>query len=147
LAALMFGLAIQTGRAQNRAPGPPWTCSLDALEDVPTLCKEGSGSGLRLYVTDVIAQSTTTTAGLFNLLASPKTAAGSADCIAGGDPPTLFPAGLTGGTTRFAAPASTAKPLMRMFPKPLIVPSGSDLCAVGDPSNPVTVQLVGYLAP
>ncbi len=143
LAALMFGLAIQTGQAQNRAPGPPWTCALDNRDDVPVVCQEGV-VGQRLYITDIIAQSTTTTAGLFNLLATPKTSAGVSDCISGGDPPTLFPIGLGGGTSRFAAPASTARPLHYRPKTPIALPSGHDLCAIGDPTNTLTLQVIGY---
>jgi len=106
---------------------------------------------MRRYVTDVVAQGTTTTAGLFILTYNRSTATGGlADCASdvSSETQTLLPPGIdtaTGG--RFAAEASTLRPTTASLTQPLIVPSGNDLCVLVDGVNPVTVQLSGYLAP
>lgn len=136
-------------KAQNSA-GIPWTCGLDDVVDSPTLCIAAPEPGMRRYITDIAAQSTTALgAGLFEIQYNTAAAlGGAANCHDGIDGTTIFPPGidpLAGG--RFAAAINTSKTTAVTFNQPLIVPAGKDLCVLGDGTNSVTIQLVGYTAP
>lgn len=133
--ALIFG---GQGHAQSRYAGYAWTCSLDALDDGTLVC--ALAAEYRRFITDVVAQSTTATAGQVNLFYGTGT-----NCATGETQ--LFPPIGGAASTRFAAGGNTAKPTDVSFVSPLIVPSGKDLCALGDAGNPVTIQVSGYLAP
>jgi hypothetical protein len=139
-------LCTADGQARGPTPGAPWTCSLDDKFDTAGLCLVKDGSGLSLYITDVVAQSTSATAGLFILQYGISDAALGA---CGRGAATLLPSGLdpSGGVVRFTAAANTAPATAMNFTNPLRVPPGNDLCIIGDAVNSVTVQLVGYLAP
>lgn len=146
---LAVALLLPSGsRAQSGYLGQAWTCSLDNLADTITLCVSAAEPGMRRYITDIVAQSTTALgSGLFQLQYNTAVASGGAvDC--GVDGLTLFPPGIDPSLAgRFAASVNTTKATAVSFSQPLIVPAGKDLCILGDPTNPVTVQLSGYIAP
>lgn len=145
LGLIVLALILPTeGKAQNR--GTAWTCSLDARDDAPVLCISAPEPGMRRYITDVLAQSTKTSSGFFNLIYNTaKASGGQSDC--GGTAFTLLPAGLSNNSSRFQAAANTSAPTLIRPPTPVIVPKGMDLCVVGDATNTATVQLIGYVAP
>ena len=137
-----LGLALllcADGHAKPRTGGIPWTCSVDAIFDAATLCKPRAEPGMRLYVSDVIAQNTTITAGVFALVSGT-----GLNCVT--STVVILPQ-TTQGSVRFVAPASTAAPAILHFSPALVVGAGQDLCGQGDPSNAVTLQVIGYTAP
>lgn len=118
--------------------GIPFTCSADNIAATLTLltgCKAPE-PGMTYYVTDVIAQSTTTTAGQFILRTGSGTNCGTTTA-------SLFPSAAT--VVRFASPANTAAPTVVSFRTPLRVPEGKDICVLGVATNTTTVQVVGYV--
>jgi hypothetical protein len=145
-AALGIVLALllpATGETQA-VVGQPWTCSVDEQDDSTVRCIAAPEPGLRLYITDVVAQSTTSTAGLFNIVQGTATAqGGGADCSTANA--NMLPA--TDAGARFAAAANTSAATAYRPSSPVIVPTGRDVCILGDAGNPVTVQLFGYTAP
>lgn len=119
--------------------GPqPWACSLDGIGTTLTECRAAPGTGKRLYLTDVVAQSTTATAGLFLI----RTGTGT-NCATG--MASLLPSAAT--AVRLAHPANTAAPLLIRLSTPLAAPVNSAICVLGVVTNTVTIQLSGYIAP
>lgn len=151
LIALLALVLTGDGRAASTVDGTRWTCSLDDKADTPSLCISAPGSGLRLYVTDVVAQNTTSTAGFFQLYHGRSVATGGTpDC--GGDSAlatNMLPSGTIGTTppTRFVAAGNTVEPTFITFGTPLIVPKDRDFCVEGDPNNTFTIQVSGFVAP
>ena len=136
---LLLILALPVvGSAQGRSSGVYWTCSVDNVADSDTACIEAPEPGMRRYVTDIVAQSTTATAGLFNLYYGT-----GLNCVTGETK--LFPP--IGNNATFAAAGNADMPTLAVLATPIIVPGGKALCVLGDPSNAVTVQISGYLAP
>lgn len=145
VAAGVLFLLQTSGETQSRAIGTGWTCSLDDLADSPTLCISAPEPGMRRYITDIIAQSTKTTGGVLQLVHNKSVATGgSADC-GGAVTSAIFPAGIEVG--RFAAAANTLAPMTVRLRTPIVVPTGRDLCAYGDPTNTASLQLIGYVGP
>jgi hypothetical protein len=126
--------------AQSMNPGPSWSCSLDDIGATLTRCAVGSDvpSGLARYITDITAQSTTTTGGGFIL----RTGTGT-NCATG--TVSLFPSAAT--AARWGAAANTAAPSTLQFRTPILVPDGKDLCVLGRATDTTTIQIGGYLAP
>lgn len=131
--------------AKAQAKLPTWTCGLDDIFDSPHLCRLAPEPGQRLYVTDIVAQNTTVTGGVFRLQYGTAVALGGlTDC--GTDTSTLFPSAAT-VAARISAPGNAARPASISMRRPLIVPPGKDLCVEGDSANSITIQLFGYVAP
>ena len=119
--------------------GVPWTCSVDNVGAALVLCQPASADlSVRRYVTDVVAQSTTATAGQFLLQYGTGTA-----CATG--TVSLLPSSAT--VIRIAAPGNGSAPALVSLRTPLVIPSGKDLCLLGVVTNTVTAQISGYLAP
>jgi len=129
----------QPAQAQSFVPGPSWTCSLDAIGATLTRCAlapTGGDSGTKRFVTDIVAQSTTATAGQFILRTGTGTNCGTGTV-------SLFPSAAT--VIRFSAPGNGSAPTVISFRTPLEVPKDSDLCLLGVGTNTVTAQISGYL--
>ena len=132
-------LSSPSAKAQAAYPGTPWTCSVDNVGAALVLCQSASADlSVRRYVTDIVAQSTTTTAGQFLL----QYGTGSA-CATGTT--SLLPSSAT--VIRIAAPGNGSAPALVSLRTPLVIPSGKDLCLLGVVTNTVTAQISGYLAP
>jgi hypothetical protein len=143
LLGIVLALLLPATGETQAVVGQPWTCAVDNQDDSTVRCIAAPEPGMRLYVTDVLAQSTTATAGLFNLVHGTAAAlGGSANCATGET--TFFP---PGAVSRYAAAANTLPATSYRPRQPLIVPAGRDVCVVGDGGNAVTVQLFGYVAP
>lgn len=127
------------GHAQGKYPGVSWTCGLDNLADGLTVCIEPAEPGMRRYVTDVIAQSTSTTPSLMVLKHSP-----AADGV--GATPLLF---ASSQLFLVGVPSNAEAPLDIGMGSPLVVPSGAYLSVENSDTSgaTITVQLVGYTAP
>jgi hypothetical protein len=96
------------------------------------------GVGLSIYVTDIVAQSTTTTGGLFILRYGTATNCGTGTT-------SLIPSAAT--VARLAAPANTVAPLSINFTTPLKVPANNLLCVLGVATNTTTITISGFIAP
>jgi hypothetical protein len=128
-------------QAQTSNPGPSWTCALDDIGATLTRCALSADvpSGLARYITDITAQSTTTTGGGFILRTGTGTNCGTGTV-------SLFPGGAA-TAARWGAAASTAAPTTLTFRTPILVPDGKDLCVLGRATDTTTIQITGYLAP
>lgn len=116
-----------------------WTCGLDAVAASLTKCPAVPNPGdLRLVITDIVAQSTTATAGQFLLQYGTGSNCGTGTA-------SLLPSAAS--AVRIAAPANTAAATVIRFETGLVVPAGKDLCVLGVATNTVTIQITGYLTP
>jgi hypothetical protein len=133
LAAGAYWLAVtpETVRAQGTGD---WICSLDNIGATLTLCQRAAGTGYRLQITDIVAQSTTATGGQMSL----QTGTGS-DCGTGTT--AFFPKATT--TARVGYPPNTSAPTHLSFGTPLMVPAGKDLCVLGIATQTISVQIWG----
>jgi hypothetical protein len=139
MAWMALAVALKPARAQNIA-GLQFTCAAD---DIGATLTRLTGCiapepGMRRYVTDIVAQSTTTTSGQFILRFGTGTNCGTGTT-------SLLPSAAT--AARIASPANTAAPTVISFRSPLVVPSGKDLCVLGVATNTTTIQVSGYVAP
>lgn len=113
-----------------------FSCSADDVGATLTkFCNAPANPKLALYITTIVAQSTTTTSGNFIL----RYGTGS-NCGTGTT--SLLPSAAT--AARIAAPASTAAPTIIPLQTPLKVPAGNDLCVLGVATNTFTGQVTGY---
>ena len=145
VAGLLAWLGYPWGDApvQAQASGLPYTCSADDigatltrmnLNNGPAGSCVGAIDGMRRYVTDIVAQSTTTTSGQFILRYGTGTNCGTGTV-------SLFPSAAT--AARIASPASTAAPTVIPFKTALVIPTGKDLCVLGVATNTTTIQVNG----
>lgn len=133
-------------QAQTNLPGTQFVCSADDIGATLTRLTGciAPDPPFRRYVTDIIAQSTTTTAGQFILRTGTSTlTGGSANCAS--STASLFPSAAT--AVRLGYPANTAAPTVIRFNTPLIVDKNKDLCVLGVATNTVSIQVIGYVAP
>lgn len=127
------------GAVFSRADHPNrFTCSLDAVGTTLTQCQAAPGASLSLYVTDVIAQSTTGTAGQFGLRFGT-----GANCGTGTGNLLMS----STATARIASPANTVAPTEINFNTPLKVTANNAICVVGVVTNTTSIQISGYTAP
>jgi hypothetical protein len=125
---------------QAQASGLAYTCSADDIGATLTRLTNciGPVDNMRRYVTDIVAQSTTTTAGQMILRYGTGTNCGTGTT-------SLFPSSATG--VRVGYPANTSAPTVIVFRTPLVVPTGKDLCVLAVGTNTVSIQVNGYVAP
>lgn len=142
LVGLLLSLFFSTAYGQTYTrPGQlsqSWTCSLDNIAATLTECQPAAPAGYRLYVTDVIAQSTTATGGQFLL----RTGTGT-NCATG--TASLLPSSAT--VVRIAHPGNTVQAAHMKFVTPLAAPVASAICALGVATNTLTIILLGFTAP
>ena len=129
-------------RAQTR--GEVWSCGVDEIFDVRTLCRLAPEPGMRLYVTDVIAQSTTATGDLFSLWYAKSVATGGTANCGSSDEAQILPPSVS---PWFAASNNATAPAHLRFNPALIVPTGKDFCLQGGTNESITIQVLGYVAP
>lgn len=120
-----------------------WQCSLDNIGASLTQCQATPGAagfqtGMRYYITSLVAQSTTATGGQFLV----ETGTGS-NCGTG--TAALLPA--AAGVARLAAPGNTVAPLVILFASPLQAPLDSAVCVLGVGTNTTTITLTGFVNP
>jgi hypothetical protein len=121
-------------------PGGPvsWSCGLDNLGATLTECRAAPGAGLRLYITDIVATSTTATAGQFLLRFGTGTNCGTGTA-------SLYPSAAT--VVRVPYPGNTVAPFMVAMNTPLAVTANNALCVLATAVNTLTIQINGYTAP
>jgi hypothetical protein len=126
--------------AQSPGRSFEWTCSLDNIGATLTECQRAPEPGMRLYLTDVVINSTTATAGQFLL----RTGTGS-NCGTG--TASLLPSSASVVRLGYPGNATAGGPAVLAFETPLAAPSATALCILCVATNTCTVQMAGYLAP
>jgi hypothetical protein len=135
------GVISQDGALYVRQGGPVnFTCSADAIAASLTQLTGcgGAGASLKYYITDIVAQSTTSTAGQFILRTGTGTNCGTGTA-------SIFPSAAT--AVRFAAPANTSAATSINFTTPLQTAANVQICVLGVATNTVSIQVSGYAAP
>lgn len=137
--------------AQGDFSGEVWSCSLAAVDNNLTKCVVAPGSRdlsslsqEKLFITDIVAQSTTATAGQFMLRYGTGT-----NCATGTT--SLLPSSVT--AVAYQYPGNAAAPLVMSFRTPLVVPPGAgsagarhpDLCVLAVATNTGTIQISGRI--
>lgn len=125
--------ADQAGALFVRQGGPNvWTCTLSALANTLTQCQAAPGSG-RLNITDIAVQTTTATAGTYQI----KYGTGS-NCGTG-----------TTSLMGFAAtaPVSTAQTQYEHLVSPMVPAATNAVCVIGTATNTINIQLWGFVGP
>jgi len=125
--------------SHGSGPGT-WSCGNAGVGASLTQCQAAPGFGLRLYVTDITVQTTTGTAGTWQL----RFGTGS-NCATGTT--VLYP-NFVGS---WVAPVNTVAPQFISFVTPLVVGSTTGanqaLCVFGTATNTVAIDIHGYTAP
>lgn len=121
------------------APHGPviWTCMLNAIGNSLTECKAAPASGLSLYITDVVTQSNTSTAGLFTLRYGTGTNCGTGTG-------NLF---MNSASALMASPANTVAVNHFHLTTPVKVTAANALCLLGVATNTTNATITGYTAP
>lgn len=119
-----------------------WGCTLTGLVATLTKCQAGTPVAgvvsLRLYITDIIVQTTTATAGGYSIQYGTGT-----NCATGTT--ALFPSDNVSSTFKAPVVANPAADLH--FTTPLIPAAGADICVIGTGTNTINIYLTGFLAP
>lgn len=138
LLALFTRTEAQPSIAGHQQGATGWSCSLDDIGATLTRCAIAPEEGSTLYITDIVGQSTTGTAGQFILRTGTGTNCGTGTA-------SLLPSAAT--AARIAYPANTAEPTHLPFSTPIRVPHGKDLCLLGVATQTFTGQIWGYVGP
>jgi len=135
---LVVGLSPPSGLTPVQAQsGEAWECSLDAVGASLTLC-EPAQSGLRLYVTDIVMQSTTATGGLMLIRSGTGAACGTGTL-------SMLPSAAT--VPRIAYPGNTVHTTHINLETPVAGARNADLCVICTVTNTCSIQLTGFAAP
>lgn len=111
------------------APISTWSCSLDNIGATLTQCQAAPAAGQALYITDIIAESTTSVPGLMLL----RQGTGS-NCATG--TASVLPAAATVPRIVY--------PLQLRLATPLKLTAASALCVIGTAVNTLTITVSGY---
>lgn len=125
-----------------RVGGPnSWTCSLGQLNGTLTQCLAAPGAGLRAYITDITAATTTSMSGTFIVQYGT-----GVNCASGTT--TIFPILPVGTGVQFGwfTPAQTT-PVKFTFTQPLTPAAANAICVSGTTTNTQNIQLGGFIAP
>ena len=132
------GLVRQDGVLYTAPHGPViWNCGLSAIGTTLTQCQAAPGAGLRLYITDVVSQSNTATAGLFTLRFGTGTNCGT------GTGNLIF----SSASALMASPANTQPVNHFHLTTPIAVTANNAVCVLGVATNVTNIQISGYTAP
>jgi hypothetical protein len=96
------------------------------------------GASVSIYITDVVAQSTTTTGGTWILRQGTGTNCGTGTA-------SVLPSAAT--VARLSAPANTAAANVISLGTPIKLTANNALCVLGVATNTTTIQVTGYIAP
>jgi hypothetical protein len=138
-----------TGNVFVRTGGPnQFTCYArgvsNALTDFTqvsgsTGCGATPGAGLRAYITDITAQSTTGTGGTFRLSYGTGSACATTNNA-------LFPAS-TSDAFNYPPNSAGTNPLQISFNQPLVPAAANRLCVFGTATNTLNISINGFIAP
>lgn len=129
------------GSMYVRGGGPDtFTCGADNIGATLTQLTgcAGAGSGLKYYITSVVAQSTTATGGQFVLRTGTGTNCGTGTT-------SILPSAAT--VARLSAPANTGVGLFIDFPVPIATAANVQICVLGVATNTTTIEVTGFIAP
>jgi hypothetical protein len=126
------------GAQYVRIGGPiTWSCGVTAIGTTLTECQAVPGAGLSLYLTDVVTQSNTATAGLFTLRFGTGTNCGTGTG-------NLF---FNSASALMASPANTVAVNHFHLTTPIKVTANNAVCVLGVATNTTNAQLTGFTAP
>jgi hypothetical protein len=132
------GVISTDGSFYTRPHGPViWSCGLNAIGTTLTQCQAAPGAGLRLYITDVVSQSNTATAGLFTIRFGTGTNCGTGTG-------NLF---YNSASALMASPANTVAVNHFHLTVPIAVTANNAICVLGVATNTTNIQINGYTAP
>lgn len=152
LMAVMVGIRTAPVMAQptTQMGGRYWTAGVDGVGATLTKLTLAPNSASpdpyteRIYITDLVAQSTTGTGGQFILRYGKATELdGTANC--GTDTVSLLPSAAT--AVRLNYPLFSGISNQMTFRTPLVVPVGKDLCVLGVATQLIVLQLIGEVRP
>lgn len=129
----------RTDGALYVVPGGPvmWSCGLNAIGTTLTQCQAAPGASLRLYITDVVSQSNTATAGLFTLRFGTGANCGT------GTGNLIF----NSAAALMASPGNTVAVNDFHLTTPIPVTANNAVCVLGVVTNTTNIQILGYTAP
>lgn len=126
------------GATYVRNGGPVnWSCDLNAIGTTLTQCQAAPGAGLRLYITNIVAQSNTATDGLWTIRFGTGTNCGT------GTGNLLFGS----ASALVCAPRNTTLPVVMPFNTPISVTAANAVCVLGVVTNTTNIHIDGYTAP
>lgn len=114
-----------------------WSCTLHALVATLTQCQAAPAAGFRAYITDITVDTTTATAGTYDVTMGTGTNCGTTNVA-------LYPGDAT--TSNWTAPVLGA-PEHINFTTPLAPAAADEICVTGTATNTINIQLQGYVAP
>ena len=127
--------------APTPSPGqvaPTWSCGLNALAATLTECQAAPGAGLRLYLTDLVVQTTTAVSGTYAVQYGTGT-----NCVTGTT--ALLP--VSGTANSFNAPITSEGADFVNFKTPIRAGVNTAICVIGTLTNTISIQLSGYIGP
>lgn len=135
---LVGTLAALDGALYARPYGPiVWSCGVTNIAATLTQCQGVPGAGLSLYITDVVTQSNTSTAGLFTLRFGTGTNCGTGTG-------NLF---FGSASALMASPANTAPVNHFHLTTPIKLTANNAVCVLGVATNTTNAQITGFTAP
>lgn len=119
-----------------------FTCSADNIGNSLTALSAGcadaaTSASTSLYITDIVAQSTTSTAGQFILRSGTAANCGTATA-------SVLPSAAS--AVRFTSPPNTVAPTVINFTTPIKVTADHGLCVLGIATQTTTIQVNGFIA-
>ncbi len=114
-----------------------FTCALMNLAATLTQC-QALTAGRTYYITDIVVQTTTATAGSYSI----QTGTGS-NC--GTSTTALFPSSST--SDRWTAPITSQAAGVISTTQPLVTTAGHAICVIGTVTNTINIQISGYYSP
>jgi hypothetical protein len=118
-----------------------WTCNLNGLAASLTQCQAAPAAGFAIYVTSVIARTTTGTAGTFAIRAGTGSNCATGPTGVWPDPGKASPASVV------TAPISTVAPFVWNFPDGLKLTAANALCVIGVATNTIDISISGNIGP
>jgi hypothetical protein len=141
----------EPAHAQALFRGRYWTCGVDGIGATLTLCTPGPASASpgieeRIYITDIVAQSTTGTGGQYIIRygdSANSNPNATANC--GTNTTSVFPS--SASAVRFSYPLFSGAPTTINLVTPIVIPAGKDVCVLGVATNLLVMQMLGEIAP
>lgn len=127
-----------TSSVQVVYPLTPFRCGFNGIAATLTQCQAAPGAGLKLYITRLHIQTTTTTSGTYALQYGTGTNCGTGTTA-------LFPMTATGD--RYNAPITSQSMAALAFDPPISGAANTALCVIGVATNTVKGQISGFIAP
>jgi len=138
---LLLIFFITTGQFYNR-PGTissDFQCTVTSVGTTVVKCASAPAAGTAYHITQIIFQSTTSTANQFQVLSGTKA---STECDT--TQAAVFPSDAVG--TKWVGVANTVAPAyINFYPVALHLAAAKDLCVVGIATNLTKLTAIGYI--